>query len=65
MKSWCGCGWRNWCRTGCGWRLSIGAGEEMVARGEQQIACMKREGEKLSPAPVPQSLREALAAYAE
>lgn len=40
-------------------------GEEMVARGEQQIACMKREGEKLSPAPVPQSLREALAAYAK
>ena len=40
-------------------------GEELVARGEQQIACMRRDGEKLSPAPVPQSLREALAAYAE
>lgn len=40
-------------------------GEELVARGEQQIACMKRDGEKLSPAPVPQTLREALAAYAE
>jgi len=38
-------------------------GEELVARGEQQIACMKREGEKLLPAPVPASLRAALAAY--
>ena len=40
-------------------------GEELVARGEHQIACMKRDGNKLAPAPVPQSLREALAAYAE
>ena len=40
-------------------------GEELVARGEQQIACMRRDGEKLLPAPVPQTLREALAAYAE
>jgi len=40
-------------------------GEELVARGEQQIACMKRDGKKLAPTPVPQSLREALAAYAE
>ena len=37
---------------------------ELVARGEQQIACMRREGEKLLPAPVPPSLRAALAAYA-
>ena len=40
-------------------------GEELVARGEQQIACMRRDGQKLSPAPVPPSLRAALAAYAE
>lgn len=40
-------------------------GEELVARGEQQVACMKREGERLVPAPVPPSLREALAAYSE
>jgi len=40
-------------------------GEELVARGEQQIACMMREGKKLSPAPVPPSLRAALTAYAE
>jgi enediyne biosynthesis thioesterase len=46
------------------WRRQ-GGGEELVARGEQQIACMRRDGEKFSPAPVPQTLREALAAYAE
>lgn len=40
-------------------------GEELVARGGQQIACMKREGEKLVPTPVPPSLKEALAAYSE
>ena len=46
------------------WRRKQG-NEELVARGEQQIACMRRAGEKLSPMPVPQTLREALAAYAE
>jgi len=46
------------------WRRKQG-NEELVARGEQQIACMRRDGEKLSPTPVPQTLREALAAYAE
>ena len=38
-------------------------GAELVARGEQQVACMKREGERLVPALVPPSLREALGAY--
>ena len=46
------------------WRRKEG-GEELVARGEQQVACMKREGDRLVPTPVPASLREALAAYAE
>jgi enediyne biosynthesis thioesterase len=46
------------------WRRKDGA-EELVARGEQQIACMRREGGKLLPAPVPQTLREALTAYAD
>ena len=41
------------------------ADEELVARGEQQVACMKREDHRLVPAMVPPSLREALAAYAE
>ena len=40
------------------------AGEEMVARGEQQVACMQREGEQVVPVPVPSQLREALKEYA-
>jgi enediyne biosynthesis thioesterase len=38
-------------------------GEELIARGEQQVACFRREGEKLLPTPVPKSLRDALRAY--
>jgi enediyne biosynthesis thioesterase len=40
-------------------------GEQMVARGEQQVACMRRQDGKLAPAPVPERLREALRAFAE
>ena len=39
-------------------------GEELVARGEQQVACMQREGEQVVPVPVPPQLREALRDYA-
>jgi enediyne biosynthesis thioesterase len=45
------------------WRRSAG-GEELVARGEQQVACMRREGGRLVAAAVPEALREALAPYA-
>jgi len=45
------------------WRRQ-GDGEELVARGEQQIACMRRDGERLTPTPVPAALREALRPYA-
>ena len=45
------------------WRVAK-SGEELVARGEQQVACLRREGDKLTPAPVPKSLREALKTYA-
>ena len=38
-------------------------GEELIARGEQHVACFRREGEKLVPTPVPKSLREALRSY--
>jgi enediyne core biosynthesis thioesterase len=38
-------------------------GEELIARGEQQVACFRREGDQLVPTPVPKSLREALRAY--
>ena len=49
------------------WRSRRGGtdSEELVARGEQQIACMKHEGDRLVPAAVPPRLREALAAYVE
>lgn len=40
-------------------------GQELVARGEQQVACMKREGDRLAPTAVPAALRAALAAYSE
>ena len=39
-------------------------GEELVARGEQQVACMHREGKQVVPVPVPTQLREALREYA-
>ena len=37
--------------------------EELVARGEQEIACMKREGDSIVPTVVPQSLSLALQNY--
>ncbi len=45
------------------WRRTPG-GEELVARGEQQVACMQREGTQILPALVPEALREALQPYA-
>jgi enediyne biosynthesis thioesterase len=45
------------------WRHTA-AGEELVARGEQQVACMQREGEQVVAVPVPSQLREALREYA-
>jgi enediyne core biosynthesis thioesterase len=44
------------------WRQDSGD-EELVARGLQQIACMKREGKSLVPAPFPISLESALRSY--
>lgn len=37
--------------------------EELVARGEQQIACMERRGDETVPVPVPEEMRAALALY--
>jgi enediyne core biosynthesis thioesterase len=45
------------------WRLKDG-GEELVARGEQVVACMRREGKGAVPAAIPAPLREALKPYA-
>jgi len=39
--------------------------EELVGRGEQEIACMQRQGERLLPAAIPAKLLDALAAFAE
>ncbi|HEU5228718.1 MAG TPA: acyl-CoA thioesterase [Ktedonobacteraceae bacterium] len=44
------------------WRQQ-GQTTELIARGEQQVACMRREGEKMVPAPVPSALQEALKQY--
>jgi enediyne biosynthesis thioesterase len=41
-----------------------GGGQELVGRGEQQVAFMRREGQRLVPTPVPEALREALRPYA-
>jgi enediyne biosynthesis thioesterase len=37
--------------------------EELVARGEQQVACMRRRDGRMTPAPLPDGLRTALEAY--
>jgi enediyne biosynthesis thioesterase len=36
---------------------------ELVAKGEQQTACMRRQGEKTLPTPIPTSLQKALEQY--
>jgi enediyne biosynthesis thioesterase len=44
------------------WRTNAD-GEELVARGRQGVACLRRTGDQLSPIPVPDDLREALKPY--
>ena len=44
------------------WRMSQGQ-EELVARGEQQVAFMRREGTGMVPVPIPAHLREVMTAY--
>jgi enediyne biosynthesis thioesterase len=38
-------------------------GDELVARGEQETACLRVAGDEVEPAPIPVELREALARY--
>jgi enediyne biosynthesis thioesterase len=38
-------------------------GEELIARGRQGIACLRRNGDQTTPTPVPDELREALKPY--
>lgn len=46
------------------WRVTP-AGEELIAKGEQQIACLRKEGDQYMPTPVPAILRQALALYVD
>ena len=41
------------------WRQN-GDQEELIARGEQQIACMRRNGDHIVPAPFPKAMQTAL-----
>jgi enediyne core biosynthesis thioesterase len=45
------------------WRRT-GQNEELVARGEQQAACMRQNEKGIVPVPVPEPLRETLQMYA-
>lgn len=42
-----------------------GEKDELVGRGEQEIACMRRQGEQLLPISIPAALQEVLAEFAE
>lgn len=42
-----------------------GMKDELVGRGEQEIACMRRHGEQLLPTSIPAPLQEVLAEFAE
>jgi enediyne biosynthesis thioesterase len=42
-----------------------GVKDELVGRGEQEIACMRRHGEELLPTSIPAQLREVLTEFAE
>jgi len=44
------------------WKISE-AGEELVAKGEQQAACMQRQGKKIVAVSVPEKLTKALKQY--
>jgi len=45
------------------WKLHDGEAIELIARGEQQVACMRRSGDRLVATPVPERLREVLENY--
>jgi enediyne biosynthesis thioesterase len=44
------------------WRKGA-ATEELIARGEQQVASMRRDGERMRPTPIPTALKMALQQY--
>jgi enediyne core biosynthesis thioesterase len=47
------------------WKRAVGGAETLVARGEQGIAFMRRNGAGMEPAAVPEALRVALDEYRE
>jgi enediyne core biosynthesis thioesterase len=44
-------------------RLGPGGEEELVAEGEQEVACMHRADDRMEPASLPQALRDAVDLY--
>jgi enediyne biosynthesis thioesterase len=44
-------------------RLGPAGEEELVAEGEQEVACLRRVNERMEPAALPQELREAVEIY--
>jgi len=46
-------------------RRNADGAEELVARGEQEVAALRREDGRMVPVPLPPTLRAALAAYAD
>jgi enediyne biosynthesis thioesterase len=46
-------------------RISPDGGEELVAEGEQEIACLRRDGAHLEPTRLPDSLRDAVERFTQ
>ena len=46
------------------WRVNHGH-EELVARGEQQVAAMRRQGDGMAPTPFPPAMQRALTSMAQ
>ena len=44
------------------WR-KIGEIEELIARGEQQVACVRKDGKRILPAPIPNALQKAIRSF--
>jgi enediyne core biosynthesis thioesterase len=44
-------------------RISSQGEEQLVAEGEQQVACVRRVGDHVEPMPLPEALREAVEHY--
>lgn len=54
----------NRVRMGFDYLRRTDAGPQLLARGRQTVACLRRDGATLTPVPVPDELRVALMRYA-